>query len=330
MANGAKVVSRGKKVVVQVKGAPQRQMRRRRPGKGRPRIPRALDAPAQQYAALLMDPCNSAIVPPIYPGSDSGFLFRAESFATFGASATSTAGIVHWVPGYVNSNNTQLIAGDSAAGTSGATMAASGAVISPGTVFLQANAKSCRCVAACVKVSYPGNEQGRSGRIHYGHTAAALLDGGVTVNPDNVSQTLQNYTRTPPEIIELTWKPAIADTEFNDPAEAASAALRDRKSAITVSWAGLPVNTGLTMHFTAVYEWTPTTGLGIGHNSSGKARSSNTLDDVVDAVLDTGYKFAGQVGTGMGVGATHAAATYIAQVFGRMPSVGAARRLGFR
>lgn len=278
---------------------------------------RALDSLGASYAKLLMDPCNGPLVHPVYPGGDAGFLFRAESFGTFGTSAGETAGCVHWVPGYPNLNGTDLIANGAAGGGVAANLG--NFTNSPGRAFLQANAKGVRCVAACMKVTYPGAENGRSGRVHYGHTQASMLESGTSVTADNVAQALQHYSRTPAETIELIWKPNISDTEFVDPTEG-STTIRDRRSAMTVAWVGLPATVGLTFHFTAVYEWTPAIGLGVGYNTTGKNASANTLDDVLDVLIASGFGFvrnsAAAVGGGMAMGALNA----ISRAFGIMPA----------
>lgn len=260
-------------------------------------VPRSLDSAAADYARLLMDPCGSKLVHPIFPGGDAGFLFRADAFLGVGVAGGDTAGVIHWVPSYVNNSTTELIgfSGPSSTTSTATTVVSNG---TPGRAFLINNARGVRCVAACMKVTFSGAESARAGRIHYGMTTAGLLDLGVTNTVDGVAQTLQHFTRTPPDTIEIVWRPNIADTEFNDPSENASAVIRDRKSAITMAYAGLPAGVGVTIHLTAVYEWTPNVNVGISHNAMGKAESRNSLDDVLDAIKRTGFhyvRYAGQV-----------------------------------
>lgn len=291
-------------------------------------VGRTLDAAAHDYAMLLQDPCNAKIVPPIYPGTDSGFLFRADSFGVLGTGATDTAGYLHWSPGYPNSNNSDVLM--NAAALSGTAAAAGTFVVGPGKTFINANAKAVRCVAACLKISFIGAESARAGRIHFGITAAGLLDSGTSVSPDGVATALTNYTRTPADVIELIWKPALADAEFCDPTESSNAAVRDRHAALTVAFAGLPAGVGINYHMTAVYEWLPTTGLGVCGNPSGKARSRNTLDDVVDFLIARGERFARYVGHGMATAALGTVAEQVSAVFGNMPAIGQQRAVGWR
>lgn len=283
---------------------------------------RALDAHAARYARLLMDPCNGPLEHPVYAGADAGFLFRAQSVVTFGTGASDRAGIMHWTPGYVNNNNSELLAAGAVDGVT-SVLANTVGVFGPGKSFLN-NAYGVRCIAACVRVVYPGTESNRSGRIHFGHTQASLVDASDAIIPDSLATNLQNYTRTPPEALEIIWRPGHADQEFNDPVAAASATLRDRKQSITVTWAGLPAGVGLTFYFTAVYEWTPRPGIGISTNVTGKNPTSNTLDDVIDAVQKTGFKWvsgaASNLGYGLGVGITAAGTAALSRTFGLMPA----------
>lgn len=273
-----------------------------------------LDSDAQKYALLLRDPCNAPLTHPIYPGGGSGFLFRAESFFSAGTTATHTAGILHWTPGYPNTDATELLVGSSVA--DGAAVAMGANTNNPGRGFLAANARGARCIAACLKVTYAGAESTRAGRVHYGHTLAGTIDKDESHHTTSVVQLLQNYTRTPVDAIEVLWKPDIGDAEFTDPTSHAGHLIRDRRSSITVAWAGLPPGVGLVFHLTAVYEWTPASGIGLGSNFNGKATSRNTLDDVIDFV-GRGFRW---VRDNMGPDTTR-------MVFGMIPTIARARQM---
>lgn len=266
-----------------------------------------LDANALAYARLVADPCNAPVVRPIYAGGESGYTFRAESFFTIGTNAGETAGIVHWTPGYVNSDATELVVGQAASAS--ANITASANTSGPGRAFLVANATAVRCIAACIRITYPGAESARAGRIHYGNSNGGMIDALQVVTADGVAQALQNYTRTPPEALELVWRPGVADQEFNDPSAVASPQLRDRKSALTLAFAGLPATVGLTVHMTAVYEWLPRTALGVANDTAGKVVSRNTLDHVLDFLAQSGFRYAKGLGLSMATGAMQAMAT---------------------
>jgi hypothetical protein len=169
-----------------------------------------------------------------------------------------------------------------------------------------------------MKLTYPGTESGRSGRVHYGHTAAGYLDDTQVVasGADGVANNLQHYTRTPPEVIEIVWKPSLSDATFCDPTAQSQAQLRDAKAAITVAFAGFPVGVALTVHMTAIYEWTPQVATGVSQNVNGKARSRNSMDDVLDSLISRGFTFVRDSMSHM----ASSAASQIAAGFGLMPS----------
>lgn len=285
-----------------------------------------LDEKAKEYARLIMDPCAAPLTHPVYPGGDAGFLFRAESFFTIATAPTQTAGVLHWTPGYPNASGTELIGywADTATASLATVVVGGPAPLSssPGKAFLNTNARGARCVAACMKVTFPGSESSRSGRVHYGHTTAGTIDLGQFVSADAIAQLLQHYGRTPTDTIELYWQPGIADTEFNDPTEAAGAIIRDRKTALTVAFAGFPAGVGLTFHLTAIYEWTPVQNLGLANNSLGKNMSRNSMDDVLDAIKRTGFTFVKHVGMAGLNYFTNGVSAGIQQMFGLMPAVG--------
>ncbi len=273
-----------------------------------------LDKAALDYARLLSDPCNGPLVHPIYAGADAGFLFRAESINTVGTAPTDTCVVFHWTPGYLNSNDTDCLVATASAPGNLAGMTPQ--PYSPGKTFVNTNARGLRCIAACVKVSYPGTESARSGRLHFGGTHSGVLDSGATASVDIVAPMLNNHTRTPATDIELIWKPSDGDQLFTDPTASASAVIKDTRASLTVAAAGLPAGVGLVFHMTAVYEWTPATSLGVGQNPTGKARSRNTLDNVADFLIASGERFVRQAGSGMGSGLVQG----IADTFGLMPA----------
>lgn len=270
--------------------APRKNQKAQKPGPRKSKSPSAaLDSAGLAYSRLLSNPCGAPLTHPVYAGAESGFLFRAEQFANFGDVPLATSGVIHWTPGYPNFNSTELLALATSSGAASGTMGVG--TDNAGRGFLLANAKGARCVAACLRVTYPGTESGRSGRIHYGHTPAGTIDSGQSVTPNGVAQLLQHYSRTPADTVELIWKPNTADMQIVDPTEVASASLRDQRASITVAWAGLPVQTGLTFHFTCIYEWFPAVSIGLSSNVLGKSLSRNTLDDVVNYLLRNGETF---------------------------------------
>lgn len=273
-----------------------------------------LDTAAMKYAQLLADPCNGALVQPIYSGAEAGYLIRFKSVLDYGNSLGANAVGIHWTPGYPNSSGSDVLVNMSANPSANTNWDPLGITGRPGASFLSTNASAARCVAACLKVSYPGAESTRSGRISFGHTKAGLIDAGNSLALNSTVGVLQHSTRTTPTDIEVVWMPGDSDQIPTDPAAASSATLRDQKSAVTVIGTGLPADVGLTFHMTVVYEWWPTNTMGLGGNALGKAQSRNTLDHVVDYLLTRGDKFIrmGQMGAGL-VGK-------MANMYGLMPT----------
>lgn len=251
-----------------------------------------LDKAAQAYAMLLADPCNAPLVHPTYAGTEGGYLLRADQFVTYGAGATDTAGMVQFAPGLVDSGGSGVIGfGAASAGTATAP-SFSGASYLPAYTFLVNTASAVRCVAACLKATFPGSESARSGRIHYGQTTSGILS-TASVTVDSLAQALPNFSRVPADTIELVWKPNDADQLFCKPGApiADDSAKNNKSAALMFAWAGLPAATGITIHFTAVYEWQPKAGQGISVPNLSKSPSQNTLDEVVNYLIARGETF---------------------------------------
>jgi len=136
-----------------------------------------------------------------------------------------------------------------------------------------------------------------------------------------MSTLLQHYTRTPTETVEAIWRPAAGDFEMIDPSEANAPVIRDRKQSLTVAWAGLPAGVGLTVEMTAIYEWIPVPGLGASTNATGKARSRNSIDDILDYAIERGEKFVRFAGMSMVDYASRTMASQVARVFGVIPAL---------
>lgn len=243
------------------------------------RAGRVLDGPARAYAMLLSDPCMAPLTHPLYAGGEGGILVKAESVFNLVGGGTDTKGLVHWTPGAIGTTNSELLT-DSSNGTFTATANAN----TPGKTFLVANATGVRCVAACLQATYLGTELNRAGNYALGRTQGSLIDLGSAINFADLEPTLEHFTRTPDGTIELRWIPANMDQSFTDPNVATPAQEKDRKSAITFSASGLTAGSGIRFRLVAIYEYQPKTGTGIATPSSSRAKSSFSLDDVLNVV----------------------------------------------
>jgi hypothetical protein len=264
------------------------------------------------FAKLLADPCQAALTHPVYSGGEGGYLVRTDQWYTFGTSGTDTAGYFHWVPGFMASDNHELMVAAAAGGGTGAAATAFAGV--PGKTFITNTASAFRCVAACVRVTFPGAEAARQGRVHFGQTNGGVINNGVTYTPDSIATLLPHYTRTPAAEVELRWKPNDGDQLFVDPAIATQPEDRRRRGALTVAWAGLPAAVGLIFHMTAVYEWQPLAANGLAVPNASRSLSRSTLDQVLNYMQNAGESFvSGVFEAGHG-----ALASYLGGAYGLM------------
>lgn len=312
------MVKSGKKPVVKknvTKGQVQKGPRGgRSSGPGRSRTV-ALDAPALAHARLIADPCKAPLVNPVFSGGEGGYLVRTDSWSTFALGVGVTAGVFHWTPGYMCATGQELLYTNSV--NSSTADAATILTNAPGKLFLPSNAGQARCVAACIKLQFTGPESTRSGRIHMGHTSGGLITPAATYTVDSVANSLSNFQRTPPTEIEMLWKPNDRDQLFFQPGVAYDSKDRDGRSALTVAMADLPANTGVTIQMVAVYEWQPRTNQGVGTPEGSRARSNNTLDNVLNYLEDNGEKFIHSAA----VAGSAALNAYMSSTFGSIPAV---------
>lgn len=250
---------------------------------------RGLDDNAFAYAKLLADPVSGALTHPVYPGGDSGYLFRAQSLVPLGAGVAQTGGVIKWTPGAMDSSAHEMQFGVT---DTNSVALISGLFEAPGRTFLRDNASGYRCVAASARIYYPGTELNRSGRVHFGTCPDGLFTVGANLLVSDVQTVCQNSSRMPDDYVEVIWKPSDGDFMFYNPNSASSALERARMNSIVIAWSGAPVLTGITVEFTAVYEWQPQRGIGIMGATISKNPSANTFDNVIDWLIRNGETFA--------------------------------------
>lgn len=263
----------------------------------RPTIPRSmnsLDASAKAYARLLADPCNAPLTHPTYSGSDGAYLVRFNTVNTYGLVATSTSGLLHWIPGAINATgglNNSLLYNESPGSATAATMTAVNNLYTPGGLFLQTNASNYRCVAACITVYWAGSELTRAGILSTGNTDGALLTPGASIQPGQVFPVLSHTERVPDGKVELRWRPSSADQLFQSSSTTVTNPTTNdtsKNAALTLFYYGLPAGVGITVEMTAVYEYIPSIALGLSVTPNSRSTSNNTLDQVINALDSTG------------------------------------------
>lgn len=292
--------------------------------KRRPRVVRvggdvrsyALDGPAAAHARLLMDPCSQELTHPIYLGADGGMLMRCEQSITVASGPTETGGIVAFMPGgsFGASDSTVYVNNTAITSDTTTTLLTPSPSSAPGSTFLINNSRAYRPVAACLQVMWPGSELNRQGFVSLGRISGAELDDartggtGTATNVAALRQLAVATTRTPEDHLEILWKPGAGDMVFADPNNAPLGSMLTQKQALFCAFAGIPVSTGLRMRFVVVYEYTPKSGLGLSSAQESRARSRNTIDDVLNVVDRLGinavkagraaYNFVNNVGVG--------------------------------
>jgi hypothetical protein len=234
-----------------------------------------------------------------------------------------TSGIIQWTPGDINDDSTEFL---SAAGpefnSSYAAVAFSDAT--PGKTFLNNNAATYRCVAACAKFTYPGSESGRAGWVHYGHGNGRTVLAGNSYAAADIGRLCNNYSRTPVDTVEVVWRPDFADQQMVDPGAAREQ--RGGTGSILFAFGGFPADQGIVMHLTTVYEWTPKGQTdGPANPITDKNESNNTLDQVFAAIRRAGFNWVRDSAHMAGSGLTTGLIAGIANTFGMMPSVSRAR-----
>lgn len=273
-----------------------------------------LDKQGQDYARLLRDPVRAPLCHPVYPGSGSGYLFRAQSLFQLAISPLETAGFVRWTPNGMDGPNNDVTYGSTATTSALAT----GSNTAPGKAFLQSNASSYRTVAASMRIYFNGTELNRSGRVHFGNVPDGVVIIGTTYGINGLQVLCEHSSRTPDDYVETIWLPKDGDFEFVDPIAAASKLERSRMNGLMTAFSGLSPGTGITVECTAVYEWQPQINLGISASNLDKNTTSNTFDNVVDFLLKNGETFARGVydhaPTAFAMGATVAANRAVRQI----------------
>lgn len=305
------------------RGNKSKQQQQQQPkGKRRPRaaVPRAmpLEPTSLDYAKLLLDPCGAKLTHPVYAGGEGGYLVRTESVNQVFFGTGVTGGVFHWTPGAINSDNTeQLWANSPSIGPPSPISTQSG---SPGKAFL-ANASVVRCVAACLKICYSGAESARSGRIYYGRSSGGLVSVGDVVAAEVLAGALPHFTRTPVGDIEVLWVPNDADQLFVNPNATLSEEDRKRKASITVAANVLPPGEGLIVRQTAIYEWQPKQTAGIAVPANSRARTNNTLDQVLNYVQGVLNGAASRAGAAAGLAGRSALAGMMGSMYGIIPAI---------
>lgn len=248
-----------------------------------------MDVLAQRYTALLLNPCTAELVHPTYGGTDGAYLMRFTRTLTFGA---GSAFAFQWTPGCIGTaaggtaTDTSLLVREATAfATVGPVVASDGDTVAGGS-YLRNAAGAARCVAGCAQVFYTGAESARAGLLYFGHTTGStmgeLYTGGGSVSPATVASSCPHAMKTPGSLLEIIWKPCLADDLWTETDLPSGAHELSRKGAIVLCGQALP--SAVTVKFTAVYEYTPDVNQSNGIVfPTAAVTSRSTLRDVLTA-----------------------------------------------
>jgi hypothetical protein len=114
--------------------------------------------------------------------------------------------------------------------------------------------------------------------------------------------------------IEIRWRPGDGDQMFIDSGADTPAAEFARRTAIAITFKGIPVSTGMRFRCVGVYEYQPEIGAGMVVPNEARSTSNNTLDQIINVLDRAGdwmATFDGMVNNAAGL-ASVAAVSYAA------------------
>lgn len=259
------------------------------------RVPRnisGLDAGGAAWARLLADPCNAPLVAPCYPsGSMGGQLVRIESDFIAGDSATSTCGAVIYTPGVFAYDGASVATWPLAyiVGATDSTTSNWAYLGNPPGASQYANWNKVRAVSCCLQVMWPGSELNRQGVVGYGQVDAGILF-QTGLSSAQLRQLCPRVDRMPAGISEIKWRPNDADSEGSQGATGTISGTYG-KGSVMVTWAGIPVSTGVRIRIVTILEVTPKVNSGMVLTPGNNSTSGNTAAHVLDVLDRTGHWF---------------------------------------
>lgn len=233
---------------------------------------RHLGVDARKHVELLEDPCNGALVHPVYPGSESGALMRFTNLVTVNTGAGNTSGALNWVPG----NQAMEVFYTTNPTTNGTWTGSRGSEL-PGYNFFANNECTYRCVAACLEAFTTSSEMNRQGYMGFANAQDDTSTDGEVTTANTMLNLCSAVTRTPEKRLGIRWLPNANDTQYASFSNSAQTNNTD-KSSLLFAWAGHQADVAIQLKLTAVYE--------VNFKRSGipnvihRNPSPNTMDDV--------------------------------------------------
>lgn len=248
--------------------------------------------PVLDYAKLLADPCEAPLVGPNYGSTESGYLSKFSSYVPMALPAGSTSGYIIWFPDYCNgtggvgSGFSNCIAFVSPTATDTPTAITfgkgvgnydtdGGSIPDPAYDFCQGDTvQDTRCAAACMKMTYTGQNSTLAGRVGYieGISREALLtgDSGSPLNVASIARYSNTAMRTPLDSLENKFRPSEGSQFFR------STDLGEDACFVMTPDNVIPTSIGPST--------TSGTGLGIGYYWDGLTADSSFSFDLLKAI----------------------------------------------
>jgi hypothetical protein len=275
----------------------------------------SLDLKAQQYRALLLDPCNGNLVPPTAIGPSSGLLFRQRKLinltdATWSVNATGSCAKNFAVVYRPSVGEVRVMVGHNEASASPGTGGIYSVSLEDGVLD---SARAYRAVAGCVKFIPTGPIGSRAGTVSMAYVPDSLqMPGTGATTATNVINYVSSYLQlcqhtvsnaSGPELPEVRWIPSDpADLEFRDKsvtynADTGSCLLVGRQvdatGGTTTTYSPTPAIAGY-LEVTTVFEWIPDYNAGVVSSvqmGSGSSLQSVllTMGDLAKAATDNTY-----------------------------------------
>lgn len=244
-----------------------------------------LDAAAQDWLALLSDPCSAKLVSPCYESAGTGLVTRVHDVISPNATA------VDYVYEFTPSLGADIAHRFGWSTTRNGSLGNAG-IISVGGLLGTTVVGRARCVAACVRVVYTGAELDRKGVV------AATLDSGFTLIPaEGIAWTALEMASNFPKVVRLgstvheyRWCPGDGDGDFRSPSFGGEEGATGSSAGNSISLAISGVHPGeFYLDVISCWEWQPSQEGTKGSVSIMKnPPSNNTFNQIVRGLGDLG------------------------------------------
>lgn len=236
----------------------------------------------RNYARLLSDPCNGPLSAGIFGDGSGGIISRFETDGILGDVAGTAASALVFVPSAASA----WTSGKPSDGDLPTWNGVNSSLV-PGKDFLSSNASQFRCLAACIRIYWPGTELNRQGIVSNLQTTADIVNNAnATVGAIRATSTY--VQRMPEDFTELKWMPSEFELELRAPFLTPSAQEFSRVSGLVTTISGVPAATPIRWRMVAVYEWVPKVQSGIASSNIAATVPAGSFERVAQALTSVG------------------------------------------